>query len=256
MTKSISADQMIGRKFGRWTIISLDRIDKGGNRVWLCECTCGSRKTVWQTNLYSGMSVSCGCYAREMTSACNRTHGATADGVPEFRIWAKMRSRCNCTSDKSYDRYGGRGIYVCERWQNDFTAFFSDMGPRPSRKHSLDRIDNEGPYSPVNCRWATPKEQARNKRTSRIIRIGDVWGTLAEWCEVFGMVRGTLLERLQRGWNPLDAVLRPVDHRRGPRNRRPVGKLEVRMPRELEANTGAVLICPRLSGADEEDVPR
>jgi hypothetical protein len=101
-------------------------------------------------------------YARNLKHGAARTNGET----PEYRSWRAMRDRCNCESHSEYKRYGARGIRVCERW-NDFTLFLADMGPKPTARHSIDRIDPDGNYEPSNCRWATAIEQARNKRNSK-----------------------------------------------------------------------------------------
>jgi hypothetical protein len=215
-----SVPEMLDRRFGRWTVIALHSTDAKGNRVWTCRCDCGTLKEVWQTNLYSGMSVSCGCYARERASECNRKYNRPSKQIPEYNVWANLRARCQDRNDKRYACYGGRGISVCERWNTSFQAFLDDMGSRPSPKHSIDRIDNDGNYEPVNCRWATTAEQQSNKQTTHLVRCGDAIGTVTEWARICGMANATLTERLNRGWSTLDAILKPVDHRRGPRNRR------------------------------------
>lgn len=120
-------------------------------------------------------------------------------------------NRCYDQKNMAYKNYGGRGIVVCERWHN-ILSFIEDMGEKP-KSLSLDRIDNDGPYSPENCRWATQKQQARNTRTNLFVEIGGVSRTLAEWSEVSGISYGCLQGRLYRGWEPND-ILKPVTFKR------------------------------------------
>ena len=129
------------------------------------------------------------------------------DPHPEYRVWRGMHSRCNNPNNVSWMNYGGRGIRVCERWKS-FQTFISDMGPRPSQKHSLDRIDPEQGYSPENCRWATQKEQANNRRDSRLITHEDRTQTLALWAEEAGISHSLLSRRLKDGWS-MDRALSP-----------------------------------------------
>jgi hypothetical protein len=127
--------------------------------------------------------------------------------TPEYSAWRSMKSRCGNPHDSSYARYGGRGIRVCERWRESFADFRADMGPRPSPRHSLERRDNNGPYCPENCLWATAVEQARNRRNTRFLTV-----TLpvAAWAERAGLRYRTFWQRLDRGMTPEAAVTRPL----------------------------------------------
>lgn len=132
---------------------------------------------------------------------------------PEYRSWCLMRRRCLRQYDPAFRDYGGRGIVICDEWKS-FTAFLADMGPKPSPLHSLDRIDNNGPYGPDNCRWATKQQQARNRRSSTSLAFAGETKTLAEWAEVKGINRQTLTTRLRDGWSPERALTTPVRSRR------------------------------------------
>ncbi len=194
---------IIGQKFGRLTVLKHQGSDKSGRAIWECKCDCGNRKTVSSKNLRNGSTKSCGCYQREQASSANRTHGRGKS--PEYGVWSSMIQRCTNPKNKEYHNYGGRGIQVCNRWLK-FDNFISDMGERPSGKHSLDREDNDKGYAPGNCRWATSREQSFNKRTN-------VWaelpvGVLAvpQIAEKFNIPLSVLYARIARGYTGYDLI--------------------------------------------------
>jgi hypothetical protein len=123
----------------------------------------------------------------------------------EHTSWRQMLDRCSNPKNKGYSNYGGKGIAVCSRWES-FEAFLEDMGPRPSAAHSLDRIDSEGDYEPGNCRWATKKEQARNRSTNHWIEHGGRKMVLSDWALFVGLNKNTLCERFRRGWSTEEAL--------------------------------------------------
>ena len=136
------------------------------------------------------------------------THGMTK--TPEFRAWAHMKHRCFNPNHPRYLDWGGRGIMVCDRWKNSFENFLADMGTKPSPKHSIDRIDNDGDYCPDNCRWATKTDQSNNKRNNRLITIRNKTYTIAQWTKEMGYGRDVIWNRLKDGWSDYDAVMTPV----------------------------------------------
>jgi len=129
-----------------------------------------------------------------------------------------MIDRCTKPEKSTYRFYGGRGIKVCDRWRESYENFIEDVGPRPSPEHSLDRIDNSGDYCPENVRWATKKEQARNKRNNRMIEYRGEQKALAEWAEIAGIAPQALTRRLGRGWSMEDAMSKPLRITRLSRN--------------------------------------
>jgi hypothetical protein len=118
-----------------------------------------------------------------------------------------MLSRCSNPNEPEYANYGARGIFVCDRWRDSFKAFFSDMGPKPTRAHSIDRINHNGPYSPENCRWATHLEQANNKRSTHWITFEGRTQTFSQWADERGIPRSTLWKRLLVKKWPLEKAL-------------------------------------------------
>lgn len=165
--------EIIGQRFGRLTVRR--HIKKS---MWRCLCDCGKYCHVRRRSLLDGVTKSCGCLRRQIASKRNLIHGHTRNQSPsqEFVIWSGMKQRCFNPKSISFKNYGGRGISICERWisgdgkRTGYQCFFDDMGKRPSREHSIDRIDNNGNYEPDNCRWATAKQQVKNRRPTKSYR--------------------------------------------------------------------------------------
>lgn len=163
---------LTGQRFGRLTVIGRAENDQRGLARWLCKCDCGNEKVIRGDHLRKGCIQSCGCWQREIereSGLKTRTHGMTK--TRPYRIWIHMRSRCYDKKCHAYNRYGGRGITVCEEWRNDFQAFYDwAISHGYSDDLSIDRIDNDKGYSPDNCRWATAKEQNKNRRKWKRIK--------------------------------------------------------------------------------------
>lgn len=161
-----SVRDFAGQRFNKLTAICSVNIGKIG-RWWQCRCDCGNIKFASAGHLHLGKGgiKSCGC-ANWLGPT---KHGATKNGIKtsEYRIWTSMIQRCENPNDKGYPRWGGRGITICPSWRASFSTFLSDVGPRPTTNHSIDRINNDGNYEPGNCRWATAREQRLNQRPRR-----------------------------------------------------------------------------------------
>ena len=167
------AYDMIGQKFGRLTVVSRGPNSEGKSKAtrWNCQCVCGKTVLCFGSNLKRGNSTSCGCFANEIATARiidmrwdQTTHGMTY--TSEYKSWSNMKSRCYNPNTINYHRYGGRGITVYEPWINDFLGFYNYICPKPKKKLTVDRIDNNKNYEPGNVRWGTKREQALNRETT------------------------------------------------------------------------------------------
>ena len=200
-----------GQRFGRLTAIAYFGVKPGrriGKRAWQCKCDCGREVVVVGESLRSGNTTSCGC-----SKGGKVTHGATVRGEwsSEYIAWHSMLKRCRNTTSRRFDRYGGRGIQVCDRWigNGGFEAFLSDMGHRPSPSHSLDRIDNDGNYEPGNCRWATLTEQANNRSSTKTVVFNGEAMKIHELASRTGVRRELIWSRLRRGLTVEEAISIP-----------------------------------------------
>lgn len=197
---------LTGQRFSRLVVIgeSGER-DKHLNVKWLCKCDCGNEILVITGSLKTGNTRSCGCLQDEVNATKGRKHGnCTINGIsPEYIAWNNMKQRCNNPENDAYQNYGCRGVSVCPRWLGDdgFSNFLSDMGERPTPKHSLDRFpDNDnGIYEPTNCKWSTKKEQERNKRTNHWVEYNGEKKVLRDWADLLGVTFNTLRYHVMKG---------------------------------------------------------
>lgn len=197
---------LTGETFGRLRVLGREGINKHGQLTWACECECGNRKVTLGMLLRKGQVQSCGCLQKEITASINKTHGKAA--TPIYYIWRSMMDRCHAPKSHAYSRYGGRGINVCERWQS-FEDFYADMGDRPEGK-SLERIDNNGDYSPENVVWADAKAQANNRRSNVILEHNGEKKTMQQWADQLGVKIQTIWARIDRGWTVDRALTQEV----------------------------------------------
>lgn len=184
-----------GENFGRLTAHDVVGRNRHNQLLWHCTCECGTQKEVLGFLLRRGEVQSCGCLHRETVGLINRTHGMTKTRI--YGLWHGMIQRCYDKNVPAYNRYGARGINVCERWQS-FENFYADMGDKP-KGMSLERVDNDGDYTPENVIWATAKAQARNRRSTVFLEFNGQRKSMAEWAEELGMKIATLWARIDRG---------------------------------------------------------
>lgn len=198
---------LIGIPCGRLTVLGYIGIKKAGRKaVWLCKCTCGTITAAAGPDLRSGHVESCGCLIGQGT----RTHGQHLTYL--YKIWQQMRDRCNNPNNKSFARYGGRGIAVCQRW-DDYACFAADMGDRPTPQHTIERKENNGNYESDNCVWATHVIQNNNTSRNHLLTVGDITLTIAQWWLRTGIKQSTLRTRIKLGYSP-EQIISPLMHRR------------------------------------------
>lgn len=178
--------ELTGKRVGRLTVLEFmpyeDNHKGRKRRKYRCKCDCGNETIIVSDSLLSKTpTLSCGCLHNESTAKINYSHGMSY--TKEHKTWCGIKGRCNNKSNLKYPIYGARGIKVCERWENDFMEFYADMGCAPTALHSIDRIDVNGDYEPLNCRWATPKQQANNTRQNRVVAVNGISKTAKQWSE-------------------------------------------------------------------------
>lgn len=195
-----------GKKFGRWTVLQESGRNKHNHLLWLCQCACGKKVIVLGDSLRKGRSKSCGCFAAEQTTKRNYKHGDSKERL--YKIWWGIKMRTTNPKRKSYPNYGGRGIKLCDEWLNDYLAFRNwALSNGYSENLSIDRIDVNGNYEPLNCRWATDSEQANNQTSNNLITHNGQTMNITQWSKKTGIPRTTISARLFRDKKPIKEVL-------------------------------------------------
>lgn len=195
-----------GLSFGRLVVLSKSERENG-RTAWLCRCICGNTKISTTHDLRDGSVKSCGCLKKDNMSL--KTHGDSNSS--EYKAWIAMKDRCYGINHSSRKLYYDRGIIVCDRWINSYENFLEDMGRKPCPSFTLDRIDNNGNYSPENCRWATIKQQNNNSRNCRFIEYLGHRRTMKEWSEKFNIGYHLLRDRLDiLNWSIEKALTTPT----------------------------------------------
>lgn len=227
---------LTGNSYGRWTVLGGRYTSEGKTLMWKCRCSCGTVKDVAHSNLRGGRSISCGCNHREQLSSRSTTHGMSKTDT--YKIWHGILKRCYNPKSIVYEHYGERGITVCDRWRARFLDFLSDMGERPSKEYSIERIDNDGNYCPENCKWATDIEQLNN--TTRNVRLSAYGKSLTQmqWQYRIGISRTMLRKRRLLGMQG-GILLAPSAHTRNYKGPLCVRMLETYTPQELAENRRA-----------------
>lgn len=204
---------MVGKRSGLLRVIEYSHTD--GRAMWKCLCDCGNETIASGKDIRSGNTKSCGCLKRK-SGELNTTHGfqsvkkATQEQKRFYKLWGAIIRRCDSEKSQNYERYGGRGIGVCDEWLS-FERFKDDMWPRPTPSHQIDRIDNSKGYCKENCRWVTAKENSRNRRGNRRVEYMGRSVTIAELAEQVGLSLCTLRARIMKlGWSVEEAVKTPL----------------------------------------------
>lgn len=186
---------LVGRKFGRLTVIKEASIVSNYRRRWLCQCECGGTKTTIGKSLLNGDTKSCGCLQKEVTAKTRTVHGLRY--TPEFYVWSSMKDRCRNPNCRKFKFYGARGVCVTPEWEK-FENFYRDMGPRPSSAHSIERMDSNGNYEPSNVYWATKDQQNRTQRSTLLVSIDEMSEPMGEWGRLLGIDRSSAWTRSKK----------------------------------------------------------
>lgn len=195
MASRIVTQIIAGRQYGRLTALE-EAGRKDGKILWRCFCSCGEEAWATACDIRRGTKKSCGCLKRERDRRWTRTHGMSK--TPTYRSWQAMLARCTNPNNQDYADYGGRGIQVCDAWRSSFENFLADMGVKPSKAYTLDRVEVNGNYEKGNCRWITQAEQTMNTRRTRRLTHNGETRSLTEWARILGVCKNTMYNRLGR----------------------------------------------------------
>lgn len=214
--KMAKLKDLTGMTFGHLTVIERDRnhISAGGNKqvVWKCKCDCGNDTEVTSSNLLSGHTTSCGCMGSRRTIGMRSvTHNKSKDQL--YSVWSGIKRRCFNPHEEGYWKYGGRGITVCDEWKYNFPSFYKWAVNGYAPGLQIERINNDGNYEPSNCRWATPKEQAYNRRNTVYLEYGGEKKNLWEWELETGIPATRIYDRIRKGWTVQRALTQPIRRR-------------------------------------------
>ncbi len=204
----------VGQSFGKWIVLEKVRNPKRRGWLWRCICECGSIRLIRGDTLAKHHSSHC-LNCKLNPSKPKHGHTSGSGWSLTYGSWMQMRQRCTNPKAKHFDRYGGRGIRVCDAW-NDFRVFLADMGERPSKGHSIDRINGDGNYEPGNCRWATRREQQNNLKNNVLITHDGKTLSISAWSRETGISINNLRYRINHGWPVAEALSRRPD----PHNKR------------------------------------
>lgn len=205
-----------GQRFGKLVIISFDHKDTQGHFFWKCLCDCGNLHIARSDRLKSGHTKTCGCGAR----VGKIIHGAYME--PLYGRWIGLRARCSNPKDSEYKNYGGRGIYVCDAWEDFYVFKEWALNHGFEEDLTIDRIDNNGPYSPENCRWVTVKVNNRNRRSCRIITYKGKVQCVSAWAEELGVSRSALWHRLNRNDWSMERALELIERAKERKKKRSI----------------------------------
>ena len=203
-TREIKFIDLTGKIFGRLKVIRLSSKTEYGKYIWECLCECGNTINVLGDNLKKGQ-ISCGCYKTEYLKESRTIHGLSKTKL--YSVWNSMKDRCYREGCEMYKYYGGRGIIVCDEWRKNYKEFYDwAMSSGYTAGLSIDRIDNNGNYEPVNCRWVTAEQQANNTRANRYITVNGITKTLSQWVKLLRIDYSTFYRRKDRGFDDVMAL--------------------------------------------------
>lgn len=203
-----------GQRFGRLVVVRYhgSKPARSGSRstraFWVCACDCGNETVVAATSLAEGHTTSCGCVLAAIRKVVNVTHGQSR--TPEYKAWLHIKDRALNENCPAAANYSSRGIGIHPEWAESFESFYAHIGPRPTPSHSVDRIDNNKGYVPGNVRWATARQQGRNRRKTLFATIDGKTRPVIEWCEIYNLKPSTVRSRLAAGWDVLRALSTPT----------------------------------------------